>query len=245
MALSMSVDEITGVVGVSNIYKKEEKHGVATITRYKFEQSKDLMFNLRAVRDGGGMFRMYDGEYVRMHIGGQLMMSDTAMERISNSDFIHNAKGDVFIAGLGIGLIIKNIIDKPEVTSITVIERYQDVIDLVEPKLRHPKLKVVCANIFMYEPAQKYDTIYFDIWAEISTENLEQINFLHRKFRKYKKDKTSYLNSWMFDFLKRRKRKDDREELNWHPLRRLTLDGYEDKKSKPTMKQLQEKFAAL
>jgi len=204
-------DVLFGVKGIVPFFPTKEQKGVATISHVEFDEAQDVMFNLRAVRDGGGMFRMYDGKYARLHINGQLMMSDTAMERKSNKEFIDKAKGRVLIAGLGLGLIIHNIIENPEVTEIVVVEKYQDVIDLVEPKFTHPKLKVICADIFEYKPnkGEKFDTIYFDIWADIGTDNLKQMATLHNRF-KFFKTKDGWMNSWMNDYLKRQKRQDER-----------------------------------
>lgn len=203
----MTSESIYGIKGVVPYFPKAEKQGVAQISHIEFDESKDYMFNLRAVRDGGSMFRMYNGKYVRLHINGELMMSDTAMERISNKDFMDNAKGRVLIAWLGLGLIISNIIDKPEVTEVVVIEKYQDVIDLVSPKFANPKLKVICADIDEWRPekGEKFDTIYFDIWADITTDNLSHISKLHNSFKGFKV-KGGWMDSWMKAYLQKLKR---------------------------------------
>jgi len=198
----------TGVSGVANMYPDKMEIGGAKITKYEFKESENPLYNLRAMRDGGRIFEIYDGEYVRLVVNGELMMSDTPMERYSNRDFIENANGRVFIAGLGIGLIIKAIIDKPEVEEVVVVEKYKDVIDMVAPKFSHPKLKIVEADIFEYKMGkeEKYDTIYFDIWPKISIENLDEMRVLHARFKYHKRSKESYMESWMRDFLRKRKR---------------------------------------
>jgi spermidine synthase len=205
----MTSESIYGITGVLPLFPKAEKQGVAQISQFEFNEQEDMMFNLRAVRDGGSIFRMYNGKYVRLHINGELMMSDTGMERISNRAFMHKAKGRVLIAGLGIGLIISNIIENPEVTEIVVIEKYQDVIDLVLPKFNNPKLKVICADIDEWKPekGEKFDTIYFDIWADITTDNLEHIKKLHNRFKLFKAN-DGWMNSWMKEYLQDIKRKE-------------------------------------
>lgn len=76
-------------------------------------------------------------------------MSDTNMEKRTNSDFCINAYGDIIIGGLGIGMIIMAIQDKPEVNTITVIEKNQEVIDLVASQLNfNDKVNIVCADVF-------------------------------------------------------------------------------------------------
>lgn len=199
-----------GVKGVVDKFPERLEKGVAKITKFTFDSKEDILYNLRAVRNGR-MFVMYDGKFVRLTVNGELMMSDTTMERISNLDFINNAKGRVMIAGLGIGLILEAILNKEEVSEVVVIEKYQDVIDLVEPIYQHRKLKIICADIFEYEmpSSEKFDVIYFDIWADISTSNLSEMKQLHNKYKINKRSKDSFMDSWLRDFLKQRLKEED------------------------------------
>lgn len=207
-------NELAGIKGVVDLFPDKSEKGVARISKYEFDSKEDIFYNLRASRDMGGIFYMYTGQYVRLHINNQLMMSDTAMERKTNRQFVNNAKGRVLIAGLGVGLIIQAIIDKEEVTEVVVIEKYQDVIDLVEPIFKHPKLKVICADIFEYDmpKEEKFDAIYFDIWAEISIDNLEQMKRLHAKYRRNKRSQDAWMHSWMKDELKKERAKEYRNK---------------------------------
>ena len=67
----------------------------------------------------------------------------------TNMDFCCNAYGDVLIGGLGIGMIILAIQDKSKVKSITVIEKNQEVIDIIAPQLKfNDKVKIICADVF-------------------------------------------------------------------------------------------------
>ena len=156
---------------------------------------------------------MYEGDYVRLYIDGELMMSDTAMERITNREIIQKARGRVLIAGLGLCLIVQSMLENEEITEIVVIEKYQDVVDLVQPIFKHSKLKVITADIFEHEMSkeEKFDCIYFDIWATISTDNLDEMKILHRKYRK-NLNEGGYMDSWMRDILKRKRIKERREE---------------------------------
>lgn len=131
-----------------------------------------------------------EGDYVSLKLNGSLVMSNTPMEKRTNSEFVFNATGDVLIGGLGIGLIIMPLLEKNEVKSITVLEKYQDVIDCVLPQLKpydkKNKLKVICADCFEWKTKNKYDTIYLDIWAYINKDVYnEEMKPLKRKFRKF------------------------------------------------------------
>lgn len=205
-------NELMGIKGVESKFPEKLEKGCAKISKFEFDTSKDPLYNFRAVMDGGGMMRMYNGTYVRLHVNGELMMSDTAMERISNASFVKLAKGRVFIAGLGVGLILEAILDKEQVTEVVVMEKYQDVIDLVAPMYPNPKLKIICADVLEYDmPAsEKFDTIYFDIWPEINQDNLDDMRKLHMKYRKNKVSKDSFMDSWLRDYLKRQRARDRR-----------------------------------
>ena len=95
------------------------------------------------------------GVYVQLYVGGRLMMSDTQMEKSSNFEVVRRARGDVFIAGLGIGLILVPILANPEVASVTVVEKSAEVIKLVEPALRKlpgaEKLTILEADILEWK----------------------------------------------------------------------------------------------
>lgn len=194
--------------GVEHLYKEKESIGIATISKFKFEHKKDPLFNLRAIRDGGD-FMVNDGKYVRLHVDGVLMMSDTDMEKRSNREFVQKANGKVLIAGLGIGLILPPILEKENVSSVIVIEKYADVITLVGDKFKNKKLSIINADIFEYKPEEKFDTIYFDIWSNICEDNLQEIRLLHNRFKNKlnRSNPDCWMNSWMKEFLQRQKKK--------------------------------------
>ena len=118
-----------------------------------------------------------EGRYVRLFVGPQLVMSDTPMELRSNRDAVHHAHGDVLIGGLGLGVITLPILCKPDVRSVTVIERSPDVVALVVPHLqRWPgvspgKLAVVLGDVHRWAPRRagtrlttRYDYVYLDVY---------------------------------------------------------------------------------
>lgn len=164
-----------------------------------------------------------------LYVGGRLWMSDGDNEHRTNIGFSVSANGDVLIAGLGIGYILRAIVDekdsvnevawdrmlrgkRPKVRSITVVERSQDVIDLIAPLF--PTVNVICADIFEWRPEKgvKYDTIYFDIWPDMCVDNLKGMATLHRRFGGSLNRANSYawMESWGRDVLRVQKRKEAR-----------------------------------
>ncbi len=101
----------------------------------------------------------------QLWVNGCCVMNDLpGQEELINSPLLEQARGDVLITGLGIGYVLVPILAKPEVRTVTVIEKCQDVIDLVLPYIRHPKLKVVLADAFEWVPDSTFDTMWFDIY---------------------------------------------------------------------------------
>lgn len=194
----------------------EGSQGVAAIRHFTVSKADSQFSAIRAFQHPEAYVTA--GNYCELRVQGGIMMTDTSMEKRSNSGVVQMARGDVFIAGLGIGMVLLPILEKPEVTSVTVIEKYPEVVALVEEHIRKAagenssKLKVIVGDVFEYKPAKAaYDTIYFDIWPDICTDNLEDMAKLHRKFGKAKKTLDSWMDSWMRDKLKARKRREDRE----------------------------------
>lgn len=128
---------------------------------------------------------------------GTIVMSDTISERRDHIEFVEEAFGTVLIHGLGLGMTIPPIIDKPEVDHVIVVEKEQDVISLVAPTYlkRHPeKLSIVKADAFSFELSHCPDVVWNDIWDYISDENLPAMDALEKKY-----EKASWCASWARD----------------------------------------------
>jgi hypothetical protein len=131
----------------------------------------------------------------------QIMMSDFHYERATCVEVVQRAHGDVLIAGLGLGMILHPILRKQELRSVTVIEKFQDVVDLISPTLPNdPRLCLITADIFQWQPpdASLYDIIWFDIWPDIEACRLPEMRLLSRRFRPYlnHSNPQSWMESW-------------------------------------------------
>ncbi len=174
----------------------EGERGDARISHFEVSDEDASFFNLRCDINARPQDRIEAGEYVRLHVGGgQPMMSNTPAEIASNSEFLANADGRVLIAGLGIGMVIDRLRSATErgihgldVESFTVVERNPNVIALVEPYLAGPDLTIIEADIHKWSPpeGETFDTVYFDIWPEICTDNLREIAVLIGRARRDK-----------------------------------------------------------
>lgn len=166
---------------------------------------KDVRFcHLRdAINRRGEYDGVKAGIYVRLcrksvpSYNSNVMMSDTFMEKDTQMKMLEKAYGDVLIGGLGIGMILLAIQDKPEVSSIVVIEKEQEIIDLVKSQLPlNSKVTILHGDVFTiglgsksffvaeYHALNKqFDTIYFDIWDNLCGDNWNEMKKLQNKFR--------------------------------------------------------------
>lgn len=142
------------------------------------------------------------GKFIRLTHRGSVVMSDTDMEKRTNSAFVRNAHGNVLIGGLGIGLILLAIQDNPEIEKITVIEKNKEVIELVADQLPlNEKVEIVNADVFEYIPTERYNTIYMDIWNYINSDvykrEMKPLISRHRKYLVSKQeDPDRYIDCW-------------------------------------------------
>ncbi len=124
------------------------------------------------------------GTYTRAMRGKKLVMSDTPAEMRDHHHAVYAATGSCLINGLGIGMVLKNILLKTDVTDVTVVEIDQELIDLVSPHYQDPRVTFVCSCSYTYKPpkGKKYDWVWHDIWDDICIDNLPLMHKLHRKY---------------------------------------------------------------
>lgn len=140
------------------------------------------------------------GTYWRLTKSGYLCMTNAPVEIRNHTQFINKASGNVLIAGLGLGMVVRALLDKGTCEHITVVELSQDVIDLVGPSYNDPRVEIVCCDIFKFKPKMHYDYAWFDIWPDISGDNFPQMKKLHRKFAVH----VSNRDSWCYKECRKR-----------------------------------------
>ena len=127
-------------------------------------------------------------------------MTDAEFEWRTNLAAIRAMRGDVLIAGLGLGFMILPTLEKREVSAVTVIENNADVIKLIAPQITTEKLQVIHADARTFEPQKRsYDCVYLDIWANVPNyDDWKDIKKLKRKYRKALRPK-GWIAAWCED----------------------------------------------
>jgi hypothetical protein len=160
-----------------------------------------VIFNLRAAFHPGGR-NLDPGTYTRLTRNGAVIMTDTPAEIRDHIWFVNRAWGHVLINGLGLGVCLQMVLEKPEVERVTVIEKSEDVIVLVAPSFsKDNRVQIILADAFEYQPPKgvRYGAVWHDIWDTICGDNLPSMHRLHRKYGR----RTEWQNSWCRELCER------------------------------------------
>lgn len=97
-----------------------------------------------------------------------VIMSDLPVEMADHLEFFLKAHGTVLIGGLGLGYIATKLLENKKVKKIVVVEKSNNVIELVKPHL-DKSITIVHRDLFRYvnNPVRMkyFDTAYYDIWT--------------------------------------------------------------------------------
>lgn len=194
------------------VYPDGIEHGPARIVHYTVTKRDVLHSNLAMLQGRRGGREREGDMFAQLYVGGTMWMSDTADERRDHWQIVREAKGDVLIGGLGLGVVALACALKDEVDTVTVIEINADVAELVRPHLEAvtDKINIIVADIFEWKlpKGAMWDAIWFDVWADICTDNLPEITKLNRKFARRRK-KDGWRGAWVEGQLRYQLRRDN------------------------------------
>ena len=164
----------------------EGECGSAKIEHFSISPKEAGLTALRAALNGHPTSVVPPGRYTRLLVDGKVVMSDTPMEKSSNTRLIEMARGHVLIGGLGLGMVIWPLLaKKPALHSLAILEINPDVISLVGRHLPGgSRIEIIQADVFKWRPSRmmpKFNTIYFDIWPDICLSNIVESNKLHSR----------------------------------------------------------------
>lgn len=169
----------------------EGQSGNWRVERFTVSPEDEKFGRLRAIASSSSMGRFVPaGTYTRLMRGGTLVMSDTPDEIRDHLYAIMRAKGDCLVNGLGLGVVVNGMLQKPEVGSVTAVELSPDVLRLVGDYykgLYGDRLILIQANALEYKPPRntRYTVVWHDIWDYMCADNLEQMTHLHRRYGRH------------------------------------------------------------
>ena len=119
------------------------------------------------------------GSHRCLYYQGQLLMTDDQWTRESQQFAVDGCWGKVLTAGLGLGCFAREMDDSPEVTSLAVVERLDEVVALIWPSLElSAKSQCITFDINNYLYTCRdgdYDCVYLDIWPDDSYKRYYQV----------------------------------------------------------------------
>ena len=154
------------------------------VETFTVSEEESRSTSIRAAFKGDDYF-IPPGVYKRLMRGDVVVMSNTPMEVRTNREFIKRAHGNVLNNGLGIGMVLAEILKKSTVLSVTVIEASAEVIELVSPSFQSdPRVRIIHANAFDWQPEADawFDIVWHDIWDFICAQNIPEMQKLQRKY---------------------------------------------------------------
>lgn len=183
----------------------EGRSGAWAISRFTVSETDAKYERMRALFNRGR--HVPEGTYTKLTRSGAVIMSDTPDEIRDHISAIDRAQGRVLIGGLGLGVIARAVLLKPDVEHVTIIERSPDVIKLVSPWLARQfldRVELIEADILEWQApvGSRWDVAWFDIWDAICSDNLDQMKALHRRFGRSAKWK----GSWCREMVERQTR---------------------------------------
>lgn len=172
-------------VGISNDWE---------IARFEVTEDEAKFHNLREALHGSRR-NISPGVYTRLTRRGNVIMSNTPAEIHDNHNLMRHVRicpiiadnDHILINGLGLGVTLQLVLDKPAIKHLTIIEKSEDVIALVAPhwKARYgDRLTIIHADAFDWQPPKnkRYGVVWHDIWDNITSDNLPEMHKLHRKY---------------------------------------------------------------
>lgn len=102
-----------------------------------------------------------------LKIYGKTWMVDDPPHWWAMEDHAKAFEGHVVCAGLGLGLMVHAMDANQKIDRITVVERNQDVIELVEPLIPHRKLEIINSDWWGFNPTtiSPIDGVLFDLFV--------------------------------------------------------------------------------
>ncbi len=137
-----------------------------------------------------------------MHHHGECVMDDSISELQKHLNFCLRARDNVLVTGLGLGCVLRGLLAVDQVREVTVVEKEQDVIDLVWPSFcvaNNSRLQLVHADALEWteQTDRQYDFAWHDIWSN-PDEGMPHLAVLHAKIMKNLRRACGRQGAWEF-----------------------------------------------
>lgn len=106
-----------------------------------------------------------EGDHTVLLIDGAFSMADAPFVLRNYGPFLESAHGDVLLTGLGLGCLVRGLLTRPAVRSVTVLELLPEVIALIGPHHRDPRVDLIQADALEWRPrpGRRFDSAMLDL----------------------------------------------------------------------------------
>ena len=139
-------------------------------------------------------------------INDRLWMWGLPEEIEDQKEIAENASGKVLVAGYGLGIVQKFLLENRQVDFVLTVEASKEVLDVC--KSRYGKLygDIVLCDYYDFESQIEFDTVVGDIWENVNERYLEEYERFRVKANELLSHKGKVL-SWggdYFEYLRKR-----------------------------------------
>src|SRR5260370_12203881 len=129
------------------------------VETFTISEAEARFANIRAVFKGPLEAAM-PGTFKRLVHGSDIVMTNTPMEARTNRPIIRAAAGLVLLNGLGLGMVLGEILKKKQVTDVWVVEKHKEVIDLVGPSFHQKSAKIIHEAAFEFKTSARFNAVW-------------------------------------------------------------------------------------
>lgn len=131
----------------------------------------------------GGM--LPPGTWTTLMAGKTMWMTDTPSEIVDLMEPLSRSYGRVLINGLGLGVLPYNMLKRPCVQHVDIVEKDKSVIELIGKYFDDPRVTLHYGDALNigWKAGERWDVIWHDIWPTISADNWEEMKKLKRRYR--------------------------------------------------------------
>lgn len=121
--------------------------------------------------------------YNFLWINNKLWMFDIPEEVENQKNIARLAFGNVLVAGYGLGIVQKHLVESEKVRSVLTIEKFPEVIDVCKKTFGEIYGEIEINDFYDHCSKNKFDCIIGDIWQDMSPRNLRE----YEKFKEKSK----------------------------------------------------------
>lgn len=161
---------------------KDEKIGEYEVRTLNITEEQANFYNLSAIINNRLEELISSGIYKQLTRFREVLMTNTQLEIRTHQEAIKKSKGNILVAGLGLGMFLTAIKDKKNVNKIIVVEKSKEVIEIIGKYYNNNKIEIINEDIFNFNTDIKFDLIWLDIWSYFEEKNLKEMDYLRKKF---------------------------------------------------------------